>query len=60
MSNPDIMSGADFNLNSFIGHEFELREKPSTKTGKCKSEDQTCRNHFVTVSPNEDQGECDG
>jgi len=55
MSSPDIMSGADFNLNSYVGHEFELREKPSAKTGLCKSEDQTCRNSFVKVSPNFDQ-----
>jgi len=55
MSNPDIMSGADFNLNSFIGHEFEVREKPSIRTGVCKSEDQTCRNHFLKVSENNDQ-----
>jgi len=55
MSSPDIMSGADFNLNSYIGHEFEIREKPSAKTGLCKSEDQTCRNSFVKVSQNFDQ-----
>ena len=60
MSSPDIMSGADFNLNSYIGHEFEIREKPSAKTGLCKSEDQTCRNSFVKVSQNFDQGEYNG
>jgi len=55
MSSPNIMSGADFSLNSFIGHEFELREKPSTRTGKCESEDQTCRNDFFKISENNNQ-----
>ena len=59
MSNPNIMNGGDFALNSFIGHEFEVRELPSTRTGLCESKDQTCRNGFFVVSENDDQGECD-
>lgn len=55
MSDPHIMNGADFPLNSYIGHEFELREVPSKSTGQCKSEDQTCRDAFFVVSENEDQ-----
>jgi len=55
MSNPDIISGADFALDSFIGHEFEARELPAAKTGMCKSEDQTCRNGFFKVSENDEQ-----
>lgn len=55
MSDPNIVNGADFALNSFIGHEFEVRELPSSRTGMCKSEDQTCRNGFFAVSENEDQ-----
>jgi len=55
MSNPDIVSGADFGLDSFIGHEFEARELPAAKTGVCKSEDQTCRNGFFKVSENWEQ-----
>lgn len=55
MSSPFIMNGADFALNSFVGHEFELREMPSPSTGMCKSEDQVCRNGFFVVSQNEDQ-----
>ena len=31
MSAPNVLNGATFNLNSFIGHEFEIRELPSTK-----------------------------
>jgi len=55
MSNPNIMNGGDFALNSFIGHEFEVRELPSTRTGLCESKDQTCRNDFFVVSENDDQ-----
>lgn len=55
MSDPHILNGADFSLNSFVGHEFELREMPSKSTGVCKSPDQTCRNAFFVVSENEDQ-----
>lgn len=55
MSSPFIMNGADFALNSFVGHEFELREMPSPSTGMCKSKDQVCRNGFFAVSENEDQ-----
>ena len=55
MSTPDIANGGDFGLNSYIGHEFEVRELPSTRTGNCESEDQTCRNGFFVVSENDDQ-----
>ncbi|VEU36895.1 unnamed protein product [Pseudo-nitzschia multistriata] len=55
MSEPDIMNGADFSLNSFVSHEFELREKPSPSTGVCKSEDKTCSSAFFAVSENADQ-----
>ena len=51
------MNGAEFPLNSFVGHEFELREVPTKSTGLCKSEDQTCRNSFFVVSQNRDQSE---
>jgi len=50
-----IPNGGSFSVNSFIGHEFELRQLPSARTGVCKSEDQTCGTSFFTVSPNYDQ-----
>ena len=59
MSDPHIMNGGDFSLNSYVGHEFEVREMPSSRTGLCVSEDQTCRNGFFVVSENEEQSECD-
>jgi len=55
MSSPNVMNGATFNLNSFAGHEFEVRELPSVATGVCKSEDQTCHSAFFAVSENDDQ-----
>jgi hypothetical protein len=57
MSSPNVMNGATFPLNSFVGHEFEVRELPSVKSGVCSSEDQTCRSNFFTVSENADQSE---
>ena len=57
MSTPHILSGADFALNSYMGHEFEVRELPSSKSGVCtqRSEDQTCGNGLFAVSENNDQ-----
>jgi hypothetical protein len=56
MSTPHVMNGASFPVDSFIGHEFEVRELPSVKTGVCRSDDQTCRSAFFVVSGNQDQG----
>jgi hypothetical protein len=57
MSSPNVMNGASFPLNSFAGHEFEIRELPSATTGVCKGEDQVCRSAYFAVSENDDQGE---
>jgi hypothetical protein len=53
MSTPVVHSGAVMPLNSFVGHEFEIHEVPSTKTGECK--DQTCHSGSFVVSENDDQ-----
>ena len=53
---PDILHGASFALNSFIGHTFGVRELPAKKTGVCAGEDQTCRVDHFTVNSNQDQG----
>jgi len=55
MSTPNVLNGASFNLNSFIGHEFEIRELPSSKTGTCKGEEQTCRTNYLAVTENSEQ-----
>jgi len=55
MSSDPVLFGATFPLNTFVGHEFEMRELPSEKTGACKSEDQVCRQASFVVSENDDQ-----
>ena len=57
MSAPNVLNGASFNLNSYIGHQFEIRELPSAKTGVCKGEEQTCRTNFLAVTENSEQCE---
>lgn len=56
-SSPFIFNGATFNLNSFVGHTFQLREIPGKKSGACGDlgEETTCRTDMVTVSENEEQ-----
>lgn len=54
MTVPDVMHGASFPLNSFVGHEFEVRETPAI-TGLCKSADQVCRTLSFVVSPGDEQ-----
>ena len=56
-STPDILHGASFALNSYVGHTFEVRELAAKKTGVCAGEDQTCRVDHFTVNANQDQGE---
>jgi hypothetical protein len=51
-----VFSGATFPLQTFVGHEFELRELPSEKTGVCDSPDQTCRSATFVISENDNQG----
>ena len=54
---PDLLNGASFNLNSYVGHNFEVRELPAKKTGVCAGEDQNCGVDYFTVNSNHDQGE---
>ncbi|KAL3773812.1 hypothetical protein ACHAW5_004105 [Stephanodiscus triporus] len=54
-STPDILNGASLNLNSYVGHNFEVRELPGKKTGVCAGEDQTCRVDRFTVKSTHDQ-----
>lgn len=55
MTTPDVMHGANFPLNSFMDHEFEVREVPAASTGACKSENQVCRSTSFVVSPGDEQ-----
>jgi len=54
-SDPDVLNGASMDLNSFVGHTFEVRELPAKKTGFCAGEDETCRVDHFTVNSNVDQ-----
>mmetsp|Transcript_6042 Transcript_6042/g.10557 ORF Transcript_6042/g.10557 Transcript_6042/m.10557 type:complete len:460 (-) Transcript_6042:52-1431(-) len=55
LSTPHIFDGATFPLNTYVGHNFQLREVPSEDTGVCESEDETCHIATFTVSGNDDQ-----
>jgi 2OG-Fe(II) oxygenase superfamily len=71
MSSPVVMVGADFPLDSYVGHEFEIREVPDGPNGECRHkkkqqaskesnsteevDDLTCRHTYVTVSINDEQ-----
>jgi hypothetical protein len=62
MSDQAVMSGAFFPMNSFVGHEFQVREAPG-KNGLCEnSNDQEvdvdtyeCRQVYLKVSENDNQ-----
>ena len=56
-TDPDILNGASMDLNSYVGHTFQVRELPAKKTGVCGGEDETCRIDHFTVNANKDQGE---
>jgi len=45
--------GADKSISSYIGHQFEIREEPSKKTGHCVF--STCRKVRIKVSDRYDQ-----
>mmetsp|Transcript_6293 Transcript_6293/g.10929 ORF Transcript_6293/g.10929 Transcript_6293/m.10929 type:complete len:462 (+) Transcript_6293:254-1639(+) len=54
-STPDILNGASQDLNSYVGHTFEVRELAAKKSGVCAGEDETCRVDHFTVNKNQDQ-----
>lgn len=54
-STPDILAGANFALNSYVGHSFQIRELPGKKSGVCEGEGQVCRIGMFTVNKNNDQ-----
>jgi hypothetical protein len=57
MSAPFIYDGAQFPLNSFVGHEFEVREVANIQTGDCSSGDKTCHSTTFVVTDHDNQGE---
>jgi len=56
MSQPDVMPGAEFNLDSFVGHSFAVVELPVRNENTCrKAPDSICRETSFTVSENDNQ-----
>jgi hypothetical protein len=56
-STPDVLNGASLTLNSYMGHNFEVRELPAKKTMECAGDDKQCRIDRFTVKSTQDQGE---
>mmetsp|Transcript_13895 Transcript_13895/g.27517 ORF Transcript_13895/g.27517 Transcript_13895/m.27517 type:complete len:451 (+) Transcript_13895:186-1538(+) len=54
-STPDVLNGASFALNSFVGHSFEVNELPAKRTGVCAGENNECRVDYFTVNDKDDQ-----
>lgn len=50
-----ILKGTDSQINSYIGHEFEIVELPKKTTGACMGENEVCRKGRFVVTSNEDQ-----
>jgi hypothetical protein len=63
MSDPDVAAGAEFPLESYVSHEFQIRQLPDRKTGACAgssgaedgAEDQVCKTANFQVSDNDEQ-----
>jgi len=54
-SEEGVFHGAETNINSYAGHEFEIQEVPSKKTGHCKGPNNTCRKGQFKVNTNDEQ-----
>ena len=52
ISVPSVVQGAEFLVDTHVGHEFEFREMAGP-SGTCK--DHVCRQTFFTVSENDEQ-----
>lgn len=53
-----LLYGADSEINSFQGHEFEVQEVPHKTTQRCKGENGICRKVIFQVNSNYGQGKC--
>jgi len=54
---PNLLHGANFNLNSYVGHTFEIKELPQKRTKQCINglEANVCGVSYFTVNDNADQ-----
>lgn len=55
LTTPFIYDGATFPLQTYVGHEFEVRELANAKTGECYGGEQTCKIGHFAISENDDQ-----
>ena len=51
--NVGIRDGARQPFDSFVGHEFEIRETPGAETGECNNENNVCHSATFIVSETE-------
>lgn len=56
-SKPDLLNGADLNLNSYVSHTFRVKEMPGKISQKCTGENEECMAGTFTVNSHENQGE---
>jgi hypothetical protein len=57
ISDPDVLTGSDFVVDSFVSHKFEVKELPSKKTGECETYGK-CKVDYFIVNDNKEQCEC--
>lgn len=55
-SKPDLLNGADLNLNSYVSHTFQVKEMPGKISQKCTGENEECMVGTFTVNSHENQG----
>ena len=54
--NVGLYNGAQMPFDSYVGHEFEIREMPAAESGECDNENNVC--HSATFTVLEDGYEC--
>jgi hypothetical protein len=56
LTTPDVgmLPGLEIPFDSFVGHEFEIREMPAANTGECANESNECHSSSFIVSETED------
>jgi hypothetical protein len=57
--NVGVRNGASEPFDSFVGHEFEIREMPAAETGECRNENSVCHSANFIVSESGHQCESD-
>jgi hypothetical protein len=56
-SNIGISDGGKMPFDSYVGHEFEIREMPAAETGECGNENNVC--HSTTFIVPEKENRCE-